>query len=61
MKVLAIGDVVGKGGTDFLKFKLKRFKFEHDIDLTIANGENSAEGNGIYPIRLVRCLSPEWT
>lgn len=49
MKVLAIGDVVGKGGTDFLKFKLKRFKFEHDIDLTIANGENSAEGNGILP------------
>lgn len=49
MKILTIGDIVGKGGTDFLKFKLKRFKFDNDIDLTIANGENSAEGNGILP------------
>ena len=49
MRVLAIGDVVGKGGTDFLRFKLKKFQSEHSVDLTIANGENSAEGNGILP------------
>lgn len=49
MRVLAIGDVVGKGGTDFLRFKLKKFQSEHNVDLTIANGENSAEGNGILP------------
>ena len=49
MRVLAIGDVVGRGGTDFLKFKLKKIKFQNNIDLTIANGENSAEGNGILP------------
>lgn len=49
MRILAIGDVVGKGGTDFLRFKLKKFQSEHNVDLTIANGENSAEGNGILP------------
>ncbi len=49
MRVLAIGDVVGKSGVEFLKFKLPKFKEENNIDLTIANGENSAEGNGILP------------
>lgn len=49
MRVLAIGDIVGRGGTDFLRFKLKKIKFQNNIDLTIANGENSAEGNGILP------------
>ena len=49
MRVLAIGDVVGKNGTDFLRSKLKKFKKDNLVDLTIANGENSAEGNGITP------------
>ena len=50
MKILVIGDVVGKSGTEFLKSKLKQFKLENQIDMVIANGENSAEGNGITPI-----------
>ncbi len=49
MRVLAIGDVVGKGGCSFLRSKLKNFKQTHNIDFVIANGENSAEGNGILP------------
>ena len=49
MKVLAIGDVVGKGGCSFLRSRLKNFKQTHNIDFVIANGENSAEGNGILP------------
>ncbi len=49
MRVLAIGDIVGRGGTEFLRFKLKKIKLKNNIDLTIANGENSAEGNGILP------------
>ncbi len=49
MRVLAIGDVVGKNGTEFLRSKLKKFKKDNRVDLTIANGENSAEGNGIIP------------
>lgn len=47
--MLAIGDVVGKNGVEFLRSKLKSIKEKHKIDLVIANGENSAEGNGILP------------
>ena len=47
MNILAIGDVVGPGGCEFLREKLKVIKNDYKVDLTIANGENSAEGNGI--------------
>lgn len=50
MRILAIGDVVGKSGTEFLRVKLNEIKKEKDIDFVIANGENSAEGNGITPL-----------
>ncbi len=49
MKILTIGDVFGKAGCEFLIKKLPQIKREYKIDLTIANGENSAEGNGILP------------
>ncbi len=49
MKILAVGDVVGKSGTEFLKSKLKNIKQENQIDFVVVNGENSAEGNGILP------------
>lgn len=50
MKILTIGDIVGKNGIEFLKSKLKNLREEYQIDLVIANGENSAEGNGILPV-----------
>lgn len=50
MRVLAIGDVVGKCGTEFLRLKLDEIKAQKNIDFVIANGENSAEGNGITPL-----------
>lgn len=50
MKILAIGDVVGKRGTEFLRLKLSEIKIQKKIDFIIANGENSAEGNGITPL-----------
>jgi len=49
MKVFVIGDVVSGQGCDFLRKKLPDFKRENDIDVVIANGENSAVGNGILP------------
>ena len=49
MRILAVGDVVRKEGTDFLEKILKEFKEDKNIDVVIANGENSAEGNGITP------------
>lgn len=47
MNLLFIGDVVGDSGVDFLGKNLYKLKQEHDIGLTIVNGENSAQGNGI--------------
>lgn len=47
MKLLMIGDVVGKSGCDFLNSVISNIKKEEQIDVTIINGENSAQGNGI--------------
>ncbi|MBQ2604144.1 MAG: TIGR00282 family metallophosphoesterase [Acutalibacteraceae bacterium] len=49
MKTLCIGDVVGSNGCEFLMKKLPAFKRNNSIDFVIANGENSADGNGITP------------
>ena len=47
MKLLMIGDVIGSHGCRFLAQKLPGIKREHGIDITVVNGENSADGNGI--------------
>ncbi len=49
MRLLFLGDVVGKGGCDFLMKKLPDYKRKNCIDVCIANGENSAQGNGVTP------------
>lgn len=49
MNILAIGDVVGSNGCEFLRRTLPAFKKFNNIDLCIVNGENSAQGNGILP------------
>ena len=49
MKILAIGDVIGKIGCTFLREKLPQLKKIRQIDVVIANGENSSDGNGITP------------
>lgn len=49
MNILVIGDIVGSAGCDFLKEKLPALKRLKGINLCIANGENSAPGNGITP------------
>ncbi len=47
MNVLIIGDVVGKIGVDSVKRNLPTLKQKYNIDFTIVNGENSADGMGI--------------
>ena len=47
MKILFIGDIVGKSGRDSVSSLLYSLKVEYNIDLTIANAENSAHGKGI--------------
>ncbi|MBU2598929.1 MAG: YmdB family metallophosphoesterase, partial [Actinobacteria bacterium] len=49
MKILFIGDIVGKPGRMAVKEILPKLKSENDISLTIANGENLAGGIGITP------------
>ncbi|MDO5560457.1 MAG: TIGR00282 family metallophosphoesterase [Oscillospiraceae bacterium] len=47
MNLLFIGDVVGDAGCSFIEKKLYSIKKEYNVDVTIINGENSAQGNGI--------------
>ena len=49
MKILCIGDIVGKPGRQALALFLRKVQEAHDIDLTVANGENAAGGFGITP------------
>jgi hypothetical protein len=51
MKVLFVGDVTGQGACEVLGKFLPDFKHKLGIDkgITIINGENSADGNGITP------------
>lgn len=49
MRILCIGDVVGKVGCEFLRSKLSGLKKVKGVDIVICNGENSADGNGITP------------
>jgi len=49
LNILTIGDVVGEQGCDFVRKHLPTLKKLKNIDLCIANGENSAAGNGITP------------
>ena len=49
MKVLFVGDVVGKPGRAGLRRAMPGLRERHAPDLVIVNGENSAGGLGITP------------
>ncbi len=49
MRILFIGDIVGKPGRQAIEGLLERTVSEHQIDFTVANGENAAGGMGITP------------
>ena len=49
MKLLFIGDIVGRPGRDILHKGLAPIVEAHDIDFVIANVENAAAGFGITP------------
>lgn len=49
MVILALGDIVSQCGCEFVRKKLPALKKLKGVDLCIANGENSAKGNGITP------------
>lgn len=47
MKLLFIGDIVGKPGREIVAALVPKLRAERQIDFVIANGENAAAGSGI--------------
>ena len=47
MRILFIGDIVGRPGRDLVRHGLSAIVEHHEIDLVIANAENAAAGFGI--------------
>jgi metallophosphoesterase (TIGR00282 family) len=48
LHILAVGDVVGETGVNYLSRHLRGVKKLHSVDFTVVNGEN-ADGLGIMP------------
>ena len=49
LKILFIGDIIGRPGRQLIRDLLPRLVDQHMIDLVIANGENAAAGFGLTP------------
>ncbi len=47
MKLLFLGDIVGRPGRDLIRRHVRALAAHHGADLVIANGENAAGGAGI--------------
>ena len=47
MRILVVGDVVGKTGRRMVRQWVPRLVAEQGVDLVVANGENAAGGNGL--------------
>lgn len=55
MNLLFLGDVVGGAGCAAVRKHLPALKRKYQIDFTVVNGENSADGNGFCPQAPTRC------
>jgi metallophosphoesterase (TIGR00282 family) len=49
LRILAIGDIIGKPGRKAVKEILPGLRHEYNIDLVVGNGENAAGGLGLTP------------
>ena len=47
MRILFVGDVMGRSGREALEKYLPKLKEDLDVDVAIVNGENAAHGRGI--------------
>ncbi len=47
MRILTVGDIVASEGREFIYNNLNRIKKKYSVDYCVANGENSANTNGI--------------
>src|SRR5436305_4729776 len=49
MKILFVGDIVGKPGRNAVRQLVPGLRAQHGLDLCVGNSENSAGGAGITP------------
>ena len=49
MRLLLIGDIVGRPGRQIVARALPGLRAEERLDLIVANAENAAGGSGITP------------
>ncbi len=56
MRILFIGDIVGKAGRQAIDRVLGKVIADHHIEFTVANGENAAGGMGITPSIAIEIL-----
>ncbi len=47
MKILAVGDVVGNAGTEYIEKNLWKVRNKYGIDFCVVNGENASEISGV--------------
>jgi len=57
MKLLFIGDIVGRPGRDLIRRHVRALASHSEADLVIANGENAAGGAGITRENMLEILS----
>ena len=57
MKLLFLGDIVGRPGRDLIRRHVRALASRHDADLVIANGENAAGGAGITRENMIEILA----
>jgi 2',3'-cyclic-nucleotide 2'-phosphodiesterase len=57
MKLLFLGDIVGRPGRDLIRRHVRALASRHGADLVIANGENAAGGAGITRENMLEILA----
>ena len=57
VRILFIGDIVGKPGVEIVLQALPGFRRQESIDLVIANAENSESGSGVTPTIYKRLIA----
>ena len=59
LRVLLIGDIVGKPGLKIVRRAVPLLRKREKLDFVIANGENSADGSGITPAIYAKLIAAE--
>ena len=60
MKLLFVGDVVGRSGRKAVCEHVPALRERLNVDFVIANGENAAGGFGITPRSVTSSSMPAW-